>query len=130
MFNECLFHLYDCTCSNVMCVCTQPYVDQTKKIFYHFICIWKCFPSLFVSRFCTYFVFQCFNLVFVLKNRGYSLSQVVGDLAVSHEAKKCIFGHYTEIFVSISRVTHKKGYLVKFPSTWENSQISYFMGIS
>ena len=73
-------------------VCAQPYVDQIKKIFDHFICNWKCFLSLFVSRFCTYFVFQCFKLVFVLKNRGQSLSRVVHDLAVSCEVEKCIFG--------------------------------------
>ena len=74
------------------CVCTQPYMDQTKKIFDHFICIWKCFSSLFVFKFCTYFVFQCFKLVFVLKNKGQSLSWVVCNLAASCEAKKCIFG--------------------------------------
>ena len=74
------------------CVCTQPYMDQTKKIFDHFICIWKCFSSLFVFKFCTYFVFQCFKLVFVLKNKGQSLSWVIFNLAASCEAKKCIFG--------------------------------------
>ena len=42
MFNECLFHLCDCTCSNVMyilnCLLIKP-----KKIFEYFICFWKCF---------------------------------------------------------------------------------------
>ena len=119
------------------CVCAQPYVDQTKRFFYHFICIWKCFSSLFVPRFCTYFVFQCFKLVFVLKNRDQSLSWVIRDLAASCETKKCIFsifGHQIETFVSVSRVTHKKGlpakYPRKFPTICENFQISYFMGIS
>ena len=57
----------------------KEFVDTrfTKTIFDRFICIWKCFSSLFVSRFCTYFVFQCFKLVFVLKNRDQSLSRVV-----------------------------------------------------
>ena len=32
------------------CVCAQPHVDRPKKIFNHFICIWKCFyHSLFLS---------------------------------------------------------------------------------
>ena len=64
------------------CVCAQSYVDQTEKFFffYHFICIWKCFLSLFVFKFCTYFVFQCFKLVFVLKNRGQSLLRVICEL--------------------------------------------------
>ena len=72
------------------CVCAQPYLDQTKKIFDFFVCMWKCFSSLFVSRFCIYFVFQCFKLVFVLKNWGQSLLQVVCDLAESREVEKCI----------------------------------------
>ena len=41
-FNKCLFHLCDCTCSNVMsilnCLSIKP-----KKIFEYFICFWKCF---------------------------------------------------------------------------------------
>ena len=91
------------------CVCAQSYMDQTKKIFDHFICIWKCFSSLFVFKFCTYFVFQCFKLVFVLKNKGQSLSWVIFNLAASCEAKKCIFffnfGHQVVGFASSSRVT-------------------------
>ena len=91
------------------CVCAQSYMDQTKKIFDRFICIWKCFSSLFVFKFCTYFVFQCFKLIFMLKNRGQSLSRVVRNLAASHETEKCIFsifGHQTETFTSSSRVSH------------------------
>ena len=94
------------------CVCAQLYMDQTKKIFDHFICIWKCFSSLSVSRFCTYFAFQCFKLVFVLKNRGQSLSWVVRNLAASHKVKKCIFGHQVVSFASSLQV----GYLAKFPN--------------
>ncbi|KAL0004980.1 hypothetical protein SO802_012541 [Lithocarpus litseifolius] len=48
--------------------------------------------------------------------------RVVRDLAVSREAKKCIFvifGHQTESFTSGSRVRYSR-----------NSQISYFVGIS
>ena len=82
-------------------------MNQTKKIFDQFICNWKCFLSLLVSRFCTYFVFQCFKLVFVLKNRGQSLSWVVCDLATSRKAEKCIFGHQAVGFTSSSWVTRK-----------------------
>ena len=109
-----------------MCVCAQLYMDQTKKIFDHFICIWKCFSSLSVSRFCTYFAFQCFKLVFVLKNRGQSLSWVVHNLAGGHKVEKCIFGHQAMSFASNLQV----GYLAKFPAISRNSQIGYFMGIS
>ena len=107
-----LIHTYNtliCVIVHVQmwCVYTQPYVDQTKKIFDHFICIWKCFSSLFIFKFCTYFIFQCFKLVFVLKNRDQNLSRVVCDLATSSEAEKCIFGHLAVGFVSSSRVTRK-----------------------
>ena len=55
-------------------------MDQTKKIFDHFICIWKCFyHSLFLS-FVLNFFFQCFKLVLLLKNRGQSFSRVVREL--------------------------------------------------
>ena len=107
MFNKCLFHLCDCTCSNVLCVCSI-ICGSNQKIFYHFICIWKCFLSLFVFKFCTYFVFQCFKLVFVLKNKGQNLSRVIRNLAESREAEKCIFGifgHQAMGFASSSQVT-------------------------
>ena len=67
MFNECLIHLFDCTCLNVMCVCAQLYMDQIKKIFDHFICIWKWFLSLFVFMFSAYFIFHCLNMFCVEK---------------------------------------------------------------
>ena len=54
----------------------------------------------------------------MLKNRDQSLLQVVRDLAASCEARKCIFsifGHQIETFVSVSRVTRKKGLPVKYP---------------
>ena len=41
-------------------VCGQLYMDQTKKIFDHFICIWKWFLSLFVFMFSAYFVLNMF----------------------------------------------------------------------
>ena len=48
-----------------------------------------------------------------------SLLRVVCDLAVSCEAEKCIFsifGHQTETFTSVLRVTREKGLPVKIPS--------------
>ena len=45
----------------VVCVLNCMF-DQTKKIFDHFICIWKWFLSLFVFMFSTYFVFHCLNM--------------------------------------------------------------------
>ena len=49
------------------CVCAQPYVDQTKKIFILFICFWKWFVSLmFVKVFQIVFVWKiCFLGFFV-----------------------------------------------------------------
>ena len=87
---------------------------SNQKDFEHFICIWKCFSSVFVFKFCTYFVFQCFKLVFMLKNKGLSLSRVVRDLATSPKVEKCIFGHQAvvsrvarESLTSSSQVTHE-----------------------
>ena len=42
LFNECLFHLCDCTCSNVMCILNCLSI-KPKKIFEYFICFSKCF---------------------------------------------------------------------------------------
>ena len=47
MFNECLIHLFDCTCLNVMCVCSTMYGSIQKDFwsFYMFlevICITLC----------------------------------------------------------------------------------------
>ena len=51
MFNEGLFHLCDCTCSNVMrilnCLMIKP-----KKIFKYFIWFWKCFYDFVSLEFC------------------------------------------------------------------------------
>ena len=46
------------------CVCAfaQLYMDQTKMIFDHFICIWKWFLLLFVFMFSAYFVFHCLSM--------------------------------------------------------------------
>ena len=60
-------------------VCVLDYMfDQTKKIFDHFIWIWKWFLSLFVFMFSAYFVFHCFKHV-VLKNRYQNFSRLTCD---------------------------------------------------
>ena len=48
-------------------MCAQLYMDQSEKIFDHFICFWKWFLSLFVFMFSTYFVFHCLNMFYVEK---------------------------------------------------------------
>ena len=40
IFNECLFHLCDCMCSNVICVCST-ICGSNQKVFDHFICFQK-----------------------------------------------------------------------------------------
>ena len=42
LFNECLFHLCDCTCSNVMCILNCLLI-KSKFFFEYIICFWKCF---------------------------------------------------------------------------------------
>ena len=66
MFNEYLFHLCDCTCSNVMCVCSTIYGSNKKKIVL-FVCFWKWFVSLiFFKVFQVVFMWKtCFLGVFV-----------------------------------------------------------------
>ena len=66
MFNECLIHLFDCTCLNVICVCLTIY-RSIQKVFDHFIYSWKWFLSLFVFMFSAYFVFHCLNMFCVEK---------------------------------------------------------------
>ena len=71
-----------------VCVLNHMWI-KPKKIFDCFICNWKCFSSLFVSRFCTYFFFQCFNLVEKQGSESFaSCLRVVHDLVVSCEVEK------------------------------------------
>ena len=87
MFNECLIHLFDCTCLNVMCVCSTLY-GSIQKDFDHFICFWKWFLSLFVFIFSAYFVFHCLNMFCVEKQVLEFLATHFSDLQVarpSHE---------------------------------------------
>ena len=52
-FNQCLSHLCDCICSNVMCMLMN-FVDQTQKDFWVFYLFLKVF--LYSLAFCVFFI--------------------------------------------------------------------------
>ena len=60
-FNECLSHLCDCTCSNVMCMLKYLLI-KPKKFFECFICFWKWF-----NTFVSYVLFKMHFCVFLQK---------------------------------------------------------------
>ena len=60
VFNECLFHLCDCTCSNVMCMLNCLSI-KPKKIFEYFICFWKCFYAFMFWFFVSNCIFHVFH---------------------------------------------------------------------
>ena len=69
LFNECLFHLCNCTCWNVMCIlnCLS---TKPKNIFEYFICFLKCFYAfifwVFVQiAFFMFFIKNSFRGIFV-----------------------------------------------------------------
>ena len=107
------------------CVYAQSYMDQTKKIFDHFICIWKCFyHSLFLSFVLNFFfnvlsLFCCWKTgVRVFRESFVSCSR----LGYESWSWKMHFWHSGRNF---------REYLTS--NSWvhssQNSQISYFMGI-
>ena len=59
IFNKCLFHLCDCACSNVMCVCST-ICGSNQKDFYSFY--------LFLEVICITHVCQSFSNCFCVKN--------------------------------------------------------------
>ena len=72
-FNECLFHLCDCTCSNVMCILNCLSI-KPKTIFEYFICFWKCFCAfvfwVFVQiAFFMFFIKNSFRGIFARNSR-------------------------------------------------------------
>ena len=58
LFNKCLFHLCDCTSSNVMCMLNCLSI-KPKKIFEYFICFLKVFLYFYVLSFCSKCIFLC-----------------------------------------------------------------------
>ena len=68
LFNECLFHLCDCTCLNVMCILNYLSI-KPKNIFEYFICFCKCFYAyviwIFVQiAFFMFFIKNSFKGIF------------------------------------------------------------------
>ena len=62
LFNECLFHLCDCTWSNVICILKCLSI-KPKNIFKYFICFLKCFYA-----FVFWFFVKITFLMFFIKN--------------------------------------------------------------
>ena len=60
MFKECLLHLCDYTCSNVMCILNCLSI-KSKKIFEYFIGFWKCFYAFMFWVFIHISFFMFFN---------------------------------------------------------------------
>ena len=59
LFNKCLFHLCDCTCSNVMYILSCLSI-KSKNIFEYFICFWSVF-MLSCFEFCSNCIFHDFH---------------------------------------------------------------------
>ena len=79
LFNECLFHLCDCTCSNVMCILNCLSI-KPKKIFEYFICFLKCFYAF------VFWVFvQIAFFMFFIKNSFRGIFAKSSQLSPSHE---------------------------------------------
>ena len=124
MFNECLFYLCDCTCSNVMCVCST-YVDQIKKIFVLFVCFWKWFVSPMF--------FKVFQIVCVWKTCYLGVFVTYFMCMFNHKLK----GPILKFFSFGQRVSQlfcdyfaSNPYPRKFPTSCKNYQISFLKGIS
>ena len=81
MFNECLFHLCDCTCTNVMCILNFLMIKY-KNIFEYFICFWKCFYVFVCSEF-----FQTVNFFLVEK----LFQKHFHEYESTHENEEAIF---------------------------------------
>ena len=80
MFNVYLFHLCDCTCSNVMCMLNYLSI-KPKKIFECFICFWKWFYTFLLLVFV-----QNASLCFSLKTGLEVVSQEARDLELPTKA--------------------------------------------
>ena len=77
MFNECLFHLCDCTCSNVMCILNCLSIKPKSiflSIFYMFL--------IFYTFVCLEFLFKISISCFYQKNLPESFSRVSRELAL------------------------------------------------
>ena len=120
------------------CVCAQPYVDQTKKIFVLFVFFWKWFVSrMFFKVFQIVFVWKtCFLGVFVTHFtcklswelngpilKFFSFTQRVSQLFHGCFASKAYQGNTNGIPTKFSWESNQR-------DTSENLQISFLKGIS
>ena len=78
LFRQCLSHLCDCTCSNVMCMLKYLLI-KPKNFFKYFICFWKWFYTYVL-------------LVFV-QNAFLCFSSKTGSEVFSREARKLRASH-------------------------------------
>ena len=76
MFNECLFHLCDCTCSNVMCVCSIICGSNQKDF---------CSFCLLLEVICITHVFKVFQVIFVWKTCFFGVFVTYFMCKFSHE---------------------------------------------
>ena len=98
-----IYFIYVIVHVQMWCVCAQPYVDQTKKIFVLFVWFWKWFVSpMFFKVFQVVFMWKTFFLgVFhdpfhVLAQLGVKWSNFKVFSALHKEFRDC--------FVAVSRV--------------------------
>ena len=104
-FNECLFHLCDCACSNVMCILNCLSI-KPKTIFEYFICFWKCFCAfvfwVFVQiAFFMFFIKNSFRGIFA-RSSWLSSSQENG-LRQNMKTKN-LNRKFCDYFATVSRV--------------------------
>ena len=108
MFNKCLFHLCDCTCSNVMCVCSTICGSNQKDF---------CSFCLLLEVICITHVFQSFSSFFVWKACFLGVFVTYFMCKFNHELKGPIlkfFQLWIESFTTVSRVSLTSEILVKF----------------
>ena len=79
LFNECLFHLCDLTCSNVMYILNYLSI-KLKNIFEYFICFWKCFYAFMIWVFV-----QIAFFMFFIKNSFRGIFARSSRVSFSHE---------------------------------------------
>ena len=122
------FHLCDCTCSNVMCVCSTICGSNKKYL---------CSFYLFLEVICIAHVFQSFSSFFVWKTYFLGVFVTYFMCKLSREfnwSNSQVFQLWIEIFASFLWVLHeyfvRRAYLRKFSATRENYQIIFLKGIS
>ena len=100
LFIECLFHLYDCTCSNVMCILNCLSI-KPKKIFEYFVCFWKCFWKsfyAFVFFFFVFFFFWFFFFFFCDVHQKLFQRHFQKKLATKHFPRKWVKAKYENTY--------------------------------